>query len=156
MKIFHCEIKRHKTVTPSLCAICPRIERCRTFRFFYRQATEEYIDFVIKICNKFPDKYQMEVIFMAEKQSFVQIVDTATGKVEKVVDQRDLEALSVEDKLALARTKTLYVVEMRKVNITAAVSYKEEKQAEIPETKTEVSEPEPEPKPSGKGRPKKG
>ena len=102
---------------------------------------------------------------MAEKQSFVQIVDTATGLVEKVVDQRDLEALSVEDKLALARTKTLYVVshklepiikvEMRKVTITAPVSYKEEKQADILSSNTEQPVVELDSKPSGKGRPKK-
>jgi hypothetical protein len=140
---------------------------------FYRLNTKEYIDFALKICNKFPDKYQMEVIFMAEKQSFVQIVDTATGKVERVVDQRDLEAMSVEDKLALARTKTLYVVshklepvikvEMRKVNIEIPVSYSvetaSEPQAEIPETQAEFIEPEPEPetkpKTTGRGRPKK-
>lgn len=110
---------------------------------------------------------------MAEKQSFVQIVDTATGMVERVLDQRDLEAMSVEDKLALARTKTLYVVshklepvikvEMRKVNIEIPVSYSVETaplpQAEIPETQAEIIEPEPEPeskpKTTGRGRPKR-
>jgi len=101
---------------------------------------------------------------MAEKQSFVQIVDRVTGNVERVADLKEIEALSVEDKLALARSKTLYVVshklepvikvEMRKVNITATVSYKdmpaEQPQQEIPETQSEISI-----KPTGKGRPKK-
>lgn len=72
---------------------------------------------------------------MAEKQSFVQIVDRVTGNVERVADLKEIEALSVEDKLALARSKTLYVVshklepvikvEMRKVSISAPVSYQE-------------------------------
>jgi hypothetical protein len=165
MKIFHCEIKRHKILTPALCAICPRIERCRTFRLYYRQNFAEYLDFVTKICLKFPEKYIMEVLFMAEKQSFVQIVDTATGKVERVVDQREIEALSVEDKLALARNKTLYVVshklepvikvEMRKVNITTPVSYVEE-QTEQQEEIASIAEVEiPLEKPSGRGRPRK-
>jgi hypothetical protein len=106
----------------------------------------------------------MEVLFMAEKQSFVQIVDRATGNVERVADMKEIEALSVEDKLALARSKTLYVVshklepvikvEMRKVNITAAESYKEEPavqpKQDIPETQAEIAI-----KPTGKGRPKK-
>jgi hypothetical protein len=106
----------------------------------------------------------MEVLFMAEKQSFVQIVDRATGNVERVADLKEIEALSVEDKLALARTKTLYVVshklepvikvEMRKVNITATVSYKdtpaEKPQQEMPEIQSEIAI-----KPTGKGRPKK-
>lgn len=102
---------------------------------------------------------------MAEKQSFVQIVDTATGKVERVVDQREIEALSVEDKLALARNKTLYVVshklepvikvEMRKVNITTPVSYVEE-QTEQQEEIASIAEVEiPLEKPSGRGRPRK-
>ena len=102
---------------------------------------------------------------MAEKQSFVQIVDQATGKVERVADMREIEALSVEDKLALARSKTLYVVshklepvikvEMRKVNITVPVSYKQES-VETPKVETEQQEIlQPETKPSGRGRPKK-
>ena len=101
---------------------------------------------------------------MTEKQSFVQIVDRATGNVERVADMKEIEALSVEDKLALARSKTLYVVshklepvikvEMRKVSITAPVSYKEipeeQPQQEAHETQAEIAI-----KPTGKGRPKK-
>lgn len=146
MKLFHCEIKRNKVITPQLCAICPRIERCRAFRMYYRQNSAEYINFVTKIVEKFPDKYIMEVLFMAEKQTFVQIVDQKTGLVERVADMKEILALSVEDKLSLARTKTLYVVshklepvikvEMRKVSI-APVSYKEEAK----------EQPKPQPKP---------
>lgn len=102
---------------------------------------------------------------MAEKQTFVQIVDQKTGMVERVADMKEIEALSVEDKLALARSKTLYVVshklepvikvEMKKVSL-APVSYKEEikeqpkpvikaekpvKQAEIPMKTTVKSKP---------------
>jgi len=86
---------------------------------------------------------------MAEKQTFVQIVDQKTGMVERVADMKEIEALSVEDKLALAREKTLYVVshklepvirvEMKKVSL-APVSYKKE-------------EPKPEPKPAPQVKP---
>jgi len=100
---------------------------------------------------------------MAEKQTFVQIVDQKTGMVERVADMKEIEALSVEDKLSLARSKTLYVVshklepvikvEMRKVSI-APVSYKEEpKQQSKPEKvekQAEISI-----KPSVKGKAKK-
>lgn len=154
MKIFHCEIKRNKVITPQLCAICPRIERCRAFRMYYRQCSAEYISFVTKIVERFPDKYKMEVIFMAEKQTFVQIVDRKTGLVERVADMKEINALSVEDKLALAREKTLYVVshklepvikvEMRKVSL-APVSYKEEPK----------EQPKPQPKPQAKPKAEK-
>jgi DedD protein len=153
MKIFHCEIKRFKVITPQLCAICPRIERCRAFRMYYRHCSDEYITFVTKIVEKFPDKYQMEVLFMAEKQTFVQIVDQKTGMVERVADMKEIEALSTEDKLALARTKTLYVVshrlepvikvEMRKVSINPVAYKQEEKVQPKPEVK-------PQPKPQAK------
>ncbi|MFO7660767.1 MAG: hypothetical protein R6V77_07625 [Candidatus Cloacimonadaceae bacterium] len=73
---------------------------------------------------------------MAEKQTFVQIVDQKTGLVERVADMKEIMALSVEDKLALARSKTLYVVshklepvikvEMRKVSLAESVTYKQE------------------------------
>ncbi len=117
---------------------------------------------------------------MAEKQTFVQIVDQATGKVERVTDLKELEALSIEDKLALARNKTLYVVshklepvikvEMRKVMLSAPVAPKVqpvveqpvEKNVEKPVVKTKTPKAEkPEKqaeiqiKPTGKGRPKK-
>jgi hypothetical protein len=48
----------------------------------------------VDITKKFPDKYAMEVYFMAEKQTFVQIVDIATGKIEKVVSLTENESLS--------------------------------------------------------------
>ncbi|HOV16164.1 MAG TPA: hypothetical protein PLF50_01480 [Candidatus Cloacimonadota bacterium] len=145
MKFFHCEIKRFKEITPQLCAICPRIDRCRAFRLYFRENSVEYINFVTRIVEKFPDKYQLEVLFMAEKQTFVQIVDQETGMVERIADLKEIEALSVEDKLALARNKTLYVVshklepvikvEMKKVSL-APVTYKQET---AEETKTQVA-----------------
>lgn len=105
---------------------------------------------------------------MAEKQTFVQIVDQQTGMVERVADMKEIEAMSVEDKLALARGKTLYVVshklepvikvEMRKVSITP-VSYKDEKAAETkpesvtkPQVKASV-QVKPQPKPEPKVKP---
>jgi hypothetical protein len=67
----------------------------------------------VDITKKFPDKYAMEVYFMAEKQTFVQIVDIATGKIEKVVSLTEIESLSAEDKLTLSRNKTLFIVTHR-------------------------------------------
>lgn len=96
---------------------------------------------------------------MAEKQTFVQIVDQKTGMVERVADMKEIEALSTEDKLALAREKTLYVVshklepvikvEMRKVSI-APVSYKEEPKPAakpVPPVKPQEKAPAAKPKP---------
>ena len=99
---------------------------------------------------------------MAEKQTFVQIVDQKTGLVERVADMKEIEALSTEDKLALAREKTLYVVshklepvikvEMKKVSI-APVSYKEEAKPVAkpavpvkPQEKAPAAKPKPLPK----------
>jgi len=112
-RLFTCEIKRHRELSPPLCAVCPRIAKCRAFRIWYRSHQKEYLDFVTEICNKFPDKYQMEVIFMAEKQSFVQIVDMTSGKIERIVNLAEIEAMTAEEKLALSRDKNLFVVTHR-------------------------------------------
>lgn len=50
---------------------------------------------------------------MAEKQSFVQIVDMASGKIDRIVNLKEIEAMSAEEKLALARNKNLFVVTHR-------------------------------------------
>jgi len=68
---------------------------------------------VLDIVRKFPDKYIMEVHFMAEKQSFVQIVDMTSGKIDKIVNLKEIEAMSAEEKLALSRNKNLFVVTHR-------------------------------------------
>lgn len=112
-RIHTCEIKRHRLVAPPLCAVCPRIQRCRSFRAWYGSHKREYLDFVVDIVNKFPDKYEMEVIFMAEKQHFVQIVDMATGAIERITSLTEINALSAEEKLALSKNKSLYVVTHR-------------------------------------------
>jgi hypothetical protein len=77
----------------------------------------------------------MEVHFMPEKQTFVQIVDMATGKIEKVVNWNEIEALSAEDKLALSRNKNLFIVthrlepivkiELKKTVISAPIQFME-------------------------------
>jgi len=89
---------------------------------------------------------------MLEKQTFIQIVDIATGNVERVTDLKEIEALSVEEKLALARTKTLYVVshklepvikvEMRKVNITPTAHYDKGREVVKPEPTKEPEQTE--------------
>ena len=72
---------------------------------------------------------------MPEKQTFVQIVDMATGKIEKVVSLTEIEALSAEDKLALSRNKNLFIVthrlepivkiELKKTVISAPIQFME-------------------------------
>jgi len=112
-RIYTCEIKRHRLVAPALCAVCPRIHRCRSFRAWYQGHKREYVDFVVDIVKKFPEKYEMEVIFMAEKQQYIQIVDTATGAIERITTMTEINAMSVEDKLALSKDKTLFMVTHR-------------------------------------------
>lgn len=112
-RLYSCELKRYRQVTPSLCAVCPRVMKCRSFLAWHRVFRSDYMDFVLDICKKFPDKYTMEVSFMAEKQTFVQIVDLTSGAIERVVNLAEIEAMSAEEKLALSRNKTLFVVTHR-------------------------------------------
>ena len=161
-RIFACELKSYREVTPPLCAVCPRIERCRSFRAWYRSHKKEYVDFVVDIVRKFPDKYQMEVSFMAEKQQFVQIVDMATGAIERVTTLAEIESMSAEDKLALSRNKNLFVVthrlepivkvELRRHAITEPIQFS------IPEPKEEsapIEEITPDPLKPSKARGRK-
>ena len=72
---------------------------------------------------------------MAEKHSFVQIVDMTTGKIERVVNLNEIEAMSAEEKLALSRQKSLFVVthrlepivkvELKKSAITSPMQFSE-------------------------------
>jgi hypothetical protein len=112
-RLYACELKRHRVVSPPLCAICPRVKKCRSFRAWYRTHKKEYQDFVLGICRKFPDKYTMEVSFMAEKQTFVQIVDMATGKIDRIVNLNEIKAMTPEEKLDLSRNKNLFIVTYR-------------------------------------------
>ncbi len=50
---------------------------------------------------------------MAEKQHFVQIVDMESGKIDRIVNLNEIEAMSPEDKLALSKNKNLFVVTHR-------------------------------------------
>lgn len=98
---------------------------------------------------------------MAEKQSFVQIVDLATGKIDKVVDLKEIEALSAEEKLALARSKNLFVVthrlepivkvELKKSVINAPMQFGNTPEAEAEKPIEELTEL-PTEKPKTKGR----
>ncbi len=108
--VLTCEIKRYRQLSPALCSVCPRLEKCRAFRAWYHTNATQYLNFVLDICNKFPDKYSMEVSFMAEKKTFIQIVDIASGKIERVVSMTEIDAMSAEEKLALSRTKNLFIV----------------------------------------------
>ena len=164
-KILHaCELKRYRQVTPSLCAVCPRILKCRSFRVWYHIYSEEYLNFVLDICKRFPEKYTMEVYFMAEKKSFVQIVDIGTGKIDRIVALSDIESLSAEEKLALSRNKNLFVVthklepivkvEMKKTVIDQPLYFAMESEVGTePEPIEEISQDQI-PAPKGKGRKK--
>lgn len=162
-RLHSCELKRHRQIAPPLCAVCPRVLKCRSFRIWYRLNRNEYLDFVTDICRKFPDKYTLEVSFMPEKQTFVQVVDLATGAIEKIVNLREIEALTPEEKLELSRNKNLFVVthrlepivrvELRKSAISAAQHFGP-KPVAAPQPIVEVTK-DPLPAPTPKTRKKK-
>jgi len=118
----------------------------------------EYLSFVRQITNKFPEKYIMEVIFMAEKQNFVQIVDNITGKIERIINLSEIEAMTAEEKLALSRAKSLYIVthrlepvvkiELRKTVVNQEISFPGEAETQ-PLPEPEPQEPAAKP---GRGR----
>ncbi|HCM16215.1 MAG TPA: hypothetical protein DHW79_09800, partial [Candidatus Cloacimonas sp.] len=116
----------------------------------------EYLDFVLDIVQKFPEKYQLEVEFMAEKQQFVQIVDMTSGKIDRIVNLKEINAMSAEEKLALSREKNLFIVthrlqpivkvEMKKSIIDSPMKFDEASGENV----AEKAEVEPEPKPEVK------
>jgi len=161
-RLYACEIKRYRQIAPPLCAVCPRILKCRSFQAWHRIYHKEYLEFVLDIVKKFPDKYIMEVHFMAEKQSFVQIVDMLSGKIEKIVNLNEIEAMSAEEKLALSRNKNLFVVthrlepivkvELKKSAISQPMKFNEP-EVPVPAEET-IPEPSVETKPKAKPRKK--
>jgi hypothetical protein len=156
-RLYHCEIKRHRQIAPELCAVCPRILKCRAFRVWYKEFHQQYFDFVTDIVHKFPDKYELDVHFMAEKQSFVQIVDMASGKIDRIVNLKEIDAMTAEEKLALSRNKNLFVVTHRlepivKVELKKSVISSPMNFESIPEPEPEI--PEVEEKPKSRGRKK--
>lgn len=109
-KFTMCPKNKFRFLTPSLCSVCEHLEKCNTFREYYKKNKKKYIEFVYETVEKFPEKYQLEVVFMSARLKFIQIVDKKTGKIEEVIESKTLEALSIEDKIALSRGKELYVV----------------------------------------------
>jgi hypothetical protein len=115
------------------------MEKCDSFIDFYKRNKRKYNKFVYETIEKFPEKYQLEVGFMPAKQTFIQIVDKKTGKIEEVIDSKTLEALDIEKKIALTRGKELYIVthrvepvikiEMKQKKIIEPVSYVDPEQS---------------------------
>ncbi len=150
-RLHACEIKRHRQVTPPLCAVCRRVGKCRAFRIWNQTHRNEYLDFVLDICKRFPDKYTMEVYFMAEKQTFVQIVDMATGAIERIVNLKEIEAMTPEEKLELSRNKNLFVVthrlepvvrvELKRSAINEPLQFKEPEPAKVQPIEEITSDP---------------
>lgn len=148
-RLYTCEIKRYRQIAPELCAVCPRVLKCRSFRAWHNVYHQDYLNFVLDIVEKFPEKYELEVYFMAEKQNFVQIVDMATGKIDRIANLKEIDAMSAEEKLALSRNKNLFVVthslepivkvEMKRTVISSPMDFSshvaEEKEEEAPELK---------------------
>lgn len=95
---------------------------------------------------------------MAEKQNFVQIVDNITGKIERIINLSEIEAMTAEEKLALSRAKSLYIVthrlepvvkiELRKTVVNEEISFPGEAETQ-PLPEPEPQEPAPKP---GRGR----
>lgn len=98
---------------------------------------------------------------MAEKQSFVQIVDMATGKIDRIVNLAEIEAMTAEEKLALSRNKNLFIVthrlepvvrvELKKSPISEPMQFAPKAEA-VAQPIVEVTK---EPLPKAKGKPKK-
>jgi hypothetical protein len=121
------------------------------------------VDFVIDIVRKFPDKYQMEVSFMAEKQQFCP--DRGHGHRRHRARHHPLRNRihEREEKLALSRNKNLFVVTHRlepivKVELRKHV-INEPMQFKVPDTQAEVAPIEeitspPVETPKGRGRKK--
>jgi hypothetical protein len=140
-----CELKRHRIITPSICSVCERIGFCKSFREYYMKNKRKYQAFVYEQIERFPDKYIMEVVFMATKATFIQIVDKKTGQIEKIINMETLEAMPLEEKIKFARGKVLYQIayeiepiikiEMKKKMVEEEISY-------LPET-DEIVKPEP-------------
>jgi len=80
---------------------------------------------------------------MAEKSTFIQIVDRESGRIQRVIEQNVLDAYSTEEKLALSRSKDLYVITHRLEPIVKV----ELRKTVISQPMTFVKEPEPEPEP---------
>lgn len=142
-RLYTCEIKRHRQIAPELCAVCPRVAICKAFRAWHRIHNKEYLDFILDIVDRFPEKYQMEVQFMNERQRFVQIVDIETGKADRIANLKEIEAMSPEEKLELSKNKSLFIVTHRlqpivKVTLKRSV-------INSPITFSEGQEPEEEP-----------
>lgn len=165
VRLYTCEIKRHRQIAPELCAVCPRVAKCKAFRVWHRSHEKEYLDFVLDIVNKFPEKYQMEVQFMNEKQHFVQIVDMETGKIDRIANLKEINAMSPEEKLALSKNKNLFIVthrlqpivkvELKKSVITKPIQFETaQTPEEMPEPELEIApkakEKKAEPKPKEK------
>lgn len=145
-----CPKNKFRFLTPSLCSVCDSMEKCYSFREYYKRNKRKYNKFVYETIEKFPEKYQLEVGFMPIKQTFIQIVDKKTGKIEEVIDSKTLDALDIEKKIALTRGKELYVVthrvepvikiEMKQKKIIEPISYVEPDQSltlqvDLPEVK---------------------
>ncbi|MCB5251411.1 MAG: hypothetical protein RBR69_06565 [Candidatus Cloacimonadaceae bacterium] len=157
VRLYTCEIKRHRQIAPELCAVCPRVTKCRAFRVWHQTHAREYLDFVLDIVSKFPEKYQMEVQFMNEKQHFVQIVDMETGKIDRIANLKEIDAMSPEEKLALSKNKNLFIVTHRLQPIVKVTLKKSviSKPIQFGLGLEDQPEPEPEPEVAPKAKEKK-
>ncbi len=152
-KFLTCERNKYRLITPSLCAVCPYLTNCEVFPFYYNKNRRKYQTFVKEMINKFPDKYKMEVVFMATKQMFIQIVDKKTGMIEEVVEKSQLDAMDIEKKIALTRGKELFIVthkiepvikiEMKQQKITEPISYNNLDKVDPIEKDESVKKPSP-------------
>lgn len=128
-----CPKQRNRFLTPSLCSMCDKISKCDTFRQFYNKNKKQYNLFVRNYIEKFPEKYELGVIYMATKQIFIQLVDKKTGIVEKVMSQEELKGLDAEAQISLTKGKEIFIVthriepvikiELKQVKITESFDY---------------------------------
>lgn len=155
VRLYTCEIKRHRQIAPELCAVCSRVGKCRAFRVWCQTHNKEYLDFVLDIIDKFPEKYQMEVQFVNEKQHFVQIVDMETGKIDRIANLKEINAMSPEEKLALSKNKNLFIVTHRLQPIVKVELKKSVITKPMQFGVAQEEQPEPEPVVAAKSKEKK-
>ena len=132
-KFLTCNKYKYRFLTPSMCSVCPDLESCKVFPQYFIKNKRLYKNFIKETIEKFPDKYQLEVVFMATKQIFIQIVDKKTGTIESVLEKNELDALEIEDKILLTKGKELYIVthkiepviriELKPMKITEPITY---------------------------------
>ena len=105
-----CLLKKHFTVIP-VCASCDQAYKCEPYLELYRNKRKEIIEIILKYIEEHKEKYEIGVIFMAEKKAkprvklFVALMD---GKVIATGTQQEIEGIIKEDPKRYSGKITLF------------------------------------------------